>query len=339
MVAAFVATVLLLTASPAVARERVLDRSTCDDSPLRAPRPVSVRPFPVVAGFRVRFVSQTLTTAADGTFAFDTTVAACDIVRQLVPVTRRVPVASGHRLVFRRWYGGAGRAYTATFTDEYAVVLRFRDPRGVVVDPLRVDRVVLRSSISGNQRFDADEQLWLPGRRSVLNARGFGYKPIWWTLQSATVHGLEVARQSALRFVPAPNARPDATLLLFRVRVHAADALFGRDVGRTVKLIYPNGFEDVYELDGGARATIESVPRGQYDLVVHGSGLPMRSAAAITRDQDVDLKVISYLDVAVAGLVGIGALAGLALFGRRRYRRRVRLGAAPGGSPWLAPTR
>ena len=105
-------------------------------------------------------------------------------------------------------------------------------------------------------------------------------------------------------------------LLLFAVRVTARDALLGFPIGSAVRLQYPNGGERREALGPRAELTLTSLPRGDYRVGVEALGISSSRPVALSRDQDVSLRVISWLDVAVV-LLGLGSVALALLFARR----------------------
>ena len=113
-------------------------------------------------------------------------------------------------------------------------------------------------------------------------------------------------------------------LLLFSARLTVRDALLGFPIGSAVRLEYPNGSERRQALGAGRRADLTSLPRGDYRVSVDALGISSSRPVALSRDQEVRLQVISWLDVAIV-LLGLGV-----------DRPGAPVRAAPGGRPRAA---
>jgi Glycosyl hydrolase family 99 len=108
------------------------------------------------------------------------------------------------------------------------------------------------------------------------------------------------------------------------VRVTVRDALLGFPIGTAIRLRYPNGEVRREELGPRAELTLASVPRGDYRVSVDALGLSSSRPVALSRDQELDLQVISWLDVMVV-LLGLASVALALLF----IRRPSRVGRSP----------
>jgi hypothetical protein len=111
-------------------------------------------------------------------------------------------------------------------------------------------------------------------------------------------------------------------LLLYSVHFASRDALLGGETGTAVHLRYPSGRSVRIPLDRG-RASAVGLPRGQYSVRVDASGYSVERPVWLSRDQDVDLQVVSPVDMAMV----FGGLASVAIallvVGRPSLRRRL----------------
>jgi hypothetical protein len=107
--------------------------------------------------------------------------------------------------------------------------------------------------------------------------------------------------------------------LLFNVaKFSARDAIFHFPVGSGVRLRYPNGRARIVRFGEKSVVVVPGLPRGHYDVKVIGGGWSPFRPVAVSRNQDVTLAVITYLDIAVAIFVLLTLCAGVFVY-RRRY--------------------
>jgi len=113
----------------------------------------------------------------------------------------------------------------------------------------------------------------------------------------------------------------------YRLRFAAHDWLLGKAIGSQISLTYPDGHVERHALKDG-KVTIGSLPAGLYRVTVEAPGMASDWPVALSRDKDVDVSIISYLDVAL-GIFVLALLAvGLLLAGRPALRHRLRRVAA-----------
>jgi hypothetical protein len=148
----------------------------------------------------------------------------------------------------------------------------------------------------------------------VLDARALTYQ-----LRNVTVDGVNVVNEGQQRFKVRRNARWTMKLQMHDLSVVARDALFGFPIGSGVRVTYPMGQLQDVALDDLGRMRIESLSRGSYTVTLQGAFFIRNpTPVALSRSQNVDLPVISYLDISIVAVAGLG-LAGLVLLlGRLR---------------------
>jgi phospholipase C len=231
-------------------------------------------------------------------------------------------VAPGVRATFDRWYQGRSIAAINLY---HRVRARFVDQSGNKVDPRAVASVTLRGSDGGRHVLTRGRPLWLQGNRVVPESEGRRSAALRYAADKVVVAGSNVVHRGQQRFTPAANPTIQLRLLLFAVRVRARDALLGFPIGSQVRLRYPNGRDRRLALGRSADLTVRSLPRGSYRVGVDALGISSSRPLALSRDQEVDLRVISWLDLAVV-LLGLASIALALLFVRRPAA--VRGGAA-----------
>jgi phospholipase C len=227
-------------------------------------------------------------------------------------------VASGVRAAFDRWYRGRSVAAINLY---HRVRPSFVDLSGERVDPRVVGSVTLQGSQGRRHVFGGEGPRWLQGNRVVPESRGRRSTTLTYAAERVVVGGSNVVRRGQQRFVPSESPRMQLRLLLFAARLRVRDALFGFPIGSAVRVEYPNGREQRQALGRGAELTLRSLPRGDYRVSAEAPGISSARPVALSSDQEVDLRVISWLDVAVV-LLSLAAIA-LGLLFVRRHAARV----------------
>ena len=207
-----------------------------------------------------------------------------------------------------RWRGGSGRLQ-ASLRLSYRVTPSFVDLQGNAVDPSSIEVVTLKGRTGLVRRFRRADVLWLPGTRVVAFDAQLVAKPIRYSVESASVDGMNVVNRGQQKFSPSTQRRLVIKLLFYSANVSVKDALFGFPIGKSVRIIYPNGHERRAELEDGAKTTVKRLPRGTYKVHVEAAGYSFTRPVAVSRDQEVELTVVSYLDLAVV----FGTLAAIAI--------------------------
>jgi hypothetical protein len=243
-----------------------------------------------------------------------------------VQTKARVPpqrLAEGVRVRQARWYPGLQLAL-----DVYRPVrFSFTDRNGTPIAPEGLTSMTVKSSVGGLYRYDAtdlDASHWLHAQRVVPTQARLRTVPIEYSIEQVTVRGTNVVNVSQQRFDPNRIQDVRIWLLFFPAEFTVKDAFFGFPIGSSISLHYPDGRVQTLKLEDG-RASVPSLPRGEYEVSVDGFGLTLSVPIALSRPQEADVTFLSYLDIAVAALVLVGFLVGLPLAGRTLRRRRLRL--------------
>jgi phospholipase C len=222
-------------------------------------------------------------------------------------------IAPGVRARFDRWYSGRRIAALNLY---HRVGISFVDLDANVVSPSAVTSVTLQGSDGSRHVLAGARRAWLQGNRVVPESQGRTSTRLYYSADEVLVAGSNVVHRGQQRFFPAASPKMRLRLLLFAVRVTVRDALLGFPIGSAVRFEYPNGREQREALGPSADLTVRSLPRGDYRVSVEALGMSSSRPIALSRDQEVDLRVISWLDIAVVLMV-LGSLALALLFIRR----------------------
>lgn len=244
-------------------------------------------------------------------------------------------LAHGVRATFSRWgddtftpqrtVDQTTTALEVGFDAAYFVGEHFVDRAGRRVDPSRIDSVTLTSTLGTRNKFPSGMPRWLIGARVARRLNGLEPTRIKYSIESVVVDGANVVHRAQQKFFPAATRAVRVHLLLYSARIRARDVLFHRPSGTALVLTYPDGHRRTISFDGAREIYLPSLARGTYGLKVMAHGYAPAVPLAVSKDQNVTLKVVSYLDILVVGS-GLGGLAvGLVLMRRPRLRARLRL--------------
>lgn len=237
--------------------------------------------------------------------------------------------ALGRRAEFARWsddYFGPDRLLyitsslqlTAGFDVDYRVGHSFRDLSEQPVDAGRVSSVTLTNSLGEETTLPDDQPAWLHGSRIVRRSNGLEASKTLYSIKRVMMDGSNVVNQYEQRFYPEQDSAIPITLSLYSIHISTRDALFGFPVGSAVQLRYPDGHTERVPFGPDHDVSVSSLARGEYKLKIEGNGLSSSPHVALSRDQDVEVRVISYVDIAVAGTFGFIFVVGLLAVGRWR---------------------
>jgi hypothetical protein len=204
----------------------------------------------------------------------------------------------------------------AGFDVSYLVSLRFVDLAGRPLDWEDATSVNLTSSMGGHETFVNSEPKWLQGGRVVRRFAGLEETKLLYSVDGVTVRGSNVVNSKQQRFYPSESQEWEIRLSLYSARFTARDALFRFPIGSGIRLQYPDGHSERFGFESAGELTLESLPRGTYRVKVDGPGMSFSRPVALSRDQELELEVISYLDVAVVFFLLASLALGLLFIGR-----------------------
>lgn len=200
--------------------------------------------------------------------------------------------------------------------------LRFADLQGRELPAARVRAARLKSRTGVQVTVRGGQTARLQASRVVALPNGVRSKAIEYSVEAVDVNGANVVNRAQQRFVALRTRELTVPLLLYSARFTSRDALFGYSSGSAVLLTDPDGVTGRIPLRSG-RAQARGLARGEYLVRVDAAGFSFERPVSLSRDQVVELEVVSYLDLAVI-FGGLAALAvGLVVVGRPGIRARV----------------
>ncbi len=298
---------------------------------LPGPQVTQLQTIPPVPGITFQIAGQQFVTGADGS----------TVVMVPQPGTYDLAVLTDTyhdpylRVEFSRWlsesYQPTRQIHLPSTTpvvqvglDTYALVgEKFVGLDGLPVNPQRVTSFTIRSIQGDTFTFKDGQPRWIPASRITRRrAGGLDIVKLLYTVTDVTVDGSNVINKSQQQFYAQPNGTWSISLLFYSLRIQAADALFGFAQGRAVELQLPDGRTQTYPLDPTGAAQIHALARGSYSFRILGAnGLSTQAPIALSRDQTVITRVISYLDLGVVAAAGLLIALALILWGRLSLRR------------------
>jgi hypothetical protein len=225
-----------------------------------------------------------------------------------------------HVVKFDRWYGPE----VMTFDDYYKMDFKFHDLHKNPVDPNLITEMTLKSRTGVRTPVKQGASVWLQGTRVVPFTGELVSKDIDYQVESAFVDGANVVNRAQQRFAPKETQDLDIELLFYSLKIVTKDALLGFPTGSAVELKYPSGRTVKKPLHDG-QVLVPSLPRGTYNLKVAASGVSFTRPVSVSRNQEVELKVVSYLDMILAFGAMISIAVALLLARRPDLRRKLRL--------------
>lgn len=169
---------------------------------------------------------------------------------------------------------------------------------------------------------DVQRPIWLHASRTQQTPKGLVSKDLYWTIRSVVVDGAEVVNRGQQKFFPTQSVQWTIDLLFYRVEFSGTDLLFGGYAGEGIEVTGPDGVT-IREPFVNGMASLDNMPRGSYDVRVYGTGISFLRPLGVSKDQIVEIEVITRFDVGViAGVVGLTAIS-LVLVGRRHHIIRL----------------
>ncbi len=203
------------------------------------------------------------------------------------------------------------------FSLSHRVGVSFVDLTGRAVDPARVSSYTLKSSHGTRFTYTDSQPRWLKANRVARLSNGLEATEIQYAVENVIIDGTNVVNQNQQRFVVQHDDTWPVELLLYSAHIRARDAVFGFPIGTAIELHYPEGHVQTFELDENGEVFIDSLARGDYKMRTIGvAGVAPVTPVSLSRDQDVELKVLSRFDISIGLGLGILIALGLLFFGR-----------------------
>jgi hypothetical protein len=203
------------------------------------------------------------------------------------------------------------------FEVSYQVSQTFVDLDRKPVDSSRITSITYKGSNGATFTFDDTGPHWLPAGRVIRLNNGLQETKILYSVMSIVIDGANVVSQAQQRFYVHENDLWNIQVLLYSVRFTARDALFGFPIGTGIHMEYPDGDAQSYTFDPKEGYALEGLARGIYRVTVTGAqGYAPPTPIALSRNQDVELMVFSYLDMGFLASIGLLLSVGLLWYGR-----------------------
>jgi transposase-like protein len=207
----------------------------------------------------------------------------------------------------------------AGFSTSHPIGLSFVDLSGNPVDSARVASVTLKRSDGSYRTYENGQFQWLTATHIVRRREGLEAAPLLYSVESVMIDGTSAVNRYQQRFYVEKKDTWPVQLLLYSARIHATDAIFGFQIGRGIMLQYPDGHTEELQFGANKDVYVTSLARGLYHVQVIGvTGMAPLTPIALSKDQEVELKVLSGLDIGAG--IGLGlTMALLLLFYKRPY--------------------
>jgi hypothetical protein len=198
----------------------------------------------------------------------------------------------------------------------YPIEFAFSASDGSAFAAADVPVVGIANGAGAEQTLSGPAPYWLAANAIVRQVDGLVSTEVDYRIVSVPLDGADVVNRGQQHFAADVAKTIPVELLVFYLSVQGRDSLLRTSTGSSVKIISANGSTQVVTLDRDARATVR-LPRGVYRLAVGGSlGIPLTAPVALSRDQAVDLLLISVLDIALVLVIAIALAVGLIVIGR-----------------------
>ena len=290
------------------------------------PLKLVIRTIPPLAGIQLLFNNKVYTTNEDGMISISVQKRGTYLLKILQP--EELALSPDMHVTFARWNDEVFESnrkikffrshdLEAGFIISYRVRQIFVDAAGQLIDPARISMMTLKAAGKTLTFEDAGAQ-WLPANQlsSRIN-RQLESSSISYSIRNISIDDVNVVSEGQQRFHVGPNAIWPIKLLVYSARFFASDALFRFPVGAGIRLEHPDGRSEDILFESAGDLKIGSLPRGLYRATVIGAqGMAPPTPLALSQSQDVELLVISHLDIAVVFLSGASMALGLLFFGR-----------------------
>lgn len=297
------------------------------------PATIDVVTVPAVVGMSISLGDEEILTDAQGTATF----AVNELARLRLTPRFDLPESSGIRVGFVRWnddvydpvrivdIGGDVRL-TLGLRVAYRTSMRFVDPDGNTVDPSLIQSVQMETSSGPTRTVTSYDEVWLEAEVPVKRTFGLVGVPNVHRVSEVTIAGTNVVNRGQQTWEPTLDGVLTVEVLLYHLDIRIEDALLKSAIVTKVTLEYPDGTTVTHETTRDGRVSFGALPRGDYRIVVHASGIVPPSPIALSRPQDTTIRIISNVDMSIAGGLILLVIMALVVLGRRH--QLVALGRA-----------
>jgi hypothetical protein len=216
------------------------------------------------------------------------------------------------------------RRLTAVLDVRRSVALRLTDLNGTAISPSRIAGLTFSTGNSFLQL--SPEEVAAPVAMltkvsSRVNGR-WTSRDVRYTLRSVRMDGGQAVFNGRQRFVPGSSPVWTISLAVFALRITAHDALFGQSIDSRIVIARPNGSSYTVQVKGDHPAVAHSLVRGLYQMRVDSAVLAGSTTVLVSRNDAIDLRVVTLLDVVLIVLVVLVVLIAAVVGGGVMARRR-----------------
>jgi hypothetical protein len=199
----------------------------------------------------------------------------------------------------------------------HKVNLKFVDLESFPVDPSRISEITIRSVQGDVFTLMPGDTPWVPASRTARYHTGLEKTDLLYSVNSVIIDGSNVVNSAQQRFYANADDTWSISLLLYSLHITARDALLASPTGKSVELVFPNGQSAYYPLDKSGRLDVHALARGIYHVNLLGAnGLGTSTQVALSRNQIVNLNIITKMDIVAFGFVSAGLAMGMVIYGR-----------------------
>ncbi|MEO8469624.1 MAG: hypothetical protein ABI573_08165 [Chloroflexota bacterium] len=284
---------------------------------------IDVVTVPAVVGLSITLGDQELLTDTQGIATF----AVKDLGRLRLTPRFDLPESSGVRVGFVRWNDeifdpvrtidvvGDARL-TLGVRLAYRTSMRFVDPDGNIVDPALIQSVVMETSSGPTRTVTSYNEVWLEAAVPVKRTFGLVAVPNIHRVSEVNIAGTNVVNRGQQTWEPTLDGVLTVEVLLYHLDIRVEDALLKSAIVTRVTLEYPDGTMVTHDTTKDGKVSFGALPRGDYRIVVHASGIVPPSPIALSRPQDTTIRIISNMDMSIAGGLILLVILSLVVLGR-----------------------
>jgi len=287
------------------------------------PATIDVVTVPAIVGMSITLGDQEILTDAQGTATF----AVNELGRLRLTPRFDLPESSGIRVGFVRWNDDvydpvrtvdiAGDVrLTLGVRLAYRTSIRFVDPDGNVVDPSLIQSVQMETSSGPTRTVTSYDEVWLEAEVPVKRTFGLVGVPNVHRVSEVTIAGTNVVNRGQQTWAPTLDGVLTVEVLLYHLDIRVEDALLKSAILTKVTLEYPDGTTVTHDTTADGKVSFGALPRGDYRVVVHASGIVPPSPIALSRPQDTTIRIISNTDMSIAGGLILLVILSLVVLGR-----------------------
>ena len=213
------------------------------------------------------------------------------------------------------------------------VSLAFKDASGAPVSPARISEVRLQGggatvTLTGKQ---IGEPVSLLSGVATQVDRVWQPRRLTYAIVEVHLEGSNAVFAGKQRFNPTTSATWHISVAVFDLKVTVRDVVFGTRISSSVWVTRPNGKGYGVQLGaGGAATALTSLVRGSYDLQAKAAVYGSHTKVLVSRNDSVDLRVVTRLDVIVMALALALVAGSVIVFGRMLRGAQVQRSKAGG---------